>query len=127
MVVKNINDLIRFDFTDECKNCIFRKQFSQFEYCCSFVFEQLEKNYSNLLKKQVLSYIFLDDNLHKINPSNIYFQDDELNVVMTFKTNLKEDKQLILQELKKAVSNSPYFTSVHFVKDTLMSNDTIKI
>ena len=127
-MIKKIDDLIRFDFTSKCKTCKFKKELNDFEYCCSFVYEQLQKENLNTLKKSiksdVLNYIFFDDTLEKMDYNNIYFDNDsEYGVVITFKTNLKQDKKLILKELRDSVIKSKYFNNVNFWKDTLYKQE----
>ena len=58
MTIVNINDLKRFDFTPECKTCKYRTELGLFEYCCSFVIDEIRKQRFDLMKK---------DNPHLIN------------------------------------------------------------
>lgn len=118
MTIVNINDLKRFDFTPECKTCKYRTELGLFEYCCSFVIDEIRKQRFDLMKKEVFNYANFGEHLEHLDPSNILFQkDDEWTVQLTFQTNLMEDK--VLHELEKAIEKSMFFNHVNVTKDTL--------
>lgn len=119
-MIKHINNLKRFDFTPNCKTCPYCKNLGTLEYCCSFVIDIMQQDRFHELKKHIIEYVLFDEELVKVEPSNVFFDDDsEWGVTLTFKTNLREEKRLILQELRKALMKSPYFTNIHFSKDSL--------
>ena len=119
-MLKNIDDLNRFDFTSECKTCQYRKELGVMEYCCQFVYDLLISDRMKTLREQVESYTDFDDELNKMDKDNVFFSDDvEYSVTVTFKTNLRKDKKLILSEIRKSLLDSQYFNSVNLVKDTL--------
>lgn len=121
---KNVNDLKRFDFTNECKNCEFRKDLGLLEYCCGFVVDLIHNERLNKMKKAVYDYIDKGDDLSILDESNVLFQNDtEFSVTLTFQTNLNEDKKLILNQLRQAVMDSSYFNHVNFVKDSLTKKE----
>lgn len=123
-MIKNINALKRFDFTPNCRTCEFRKDLGELEYCCSFVFEQMQQERLLELKKHIIEYVLFDDDLIKIEPSNVCFnEEDEWSVTLNFRTNLREDKTLIVNEIIKAISKSPYFRKISFVEDSLIKAD----
>lgn len=123
-MIKNIKDLKRFDFTSDCKTCVYRKDLGVLEYCCGFVYDMLQEKRLMDLKKHILEYILVDDSLDNVNPVNVIFQDEtKYGVTLTFKTNLIEEKQVILNEIHKALSKSPYFSSVGFDVDSLYKEE----
>ena len=132
-MIKNIDNLKRFDFTSECKTCKFKKELGVLEYCCSFVYEIIQEQQLHELKKNILEYVFLDDLFEQIKTENILFsEDDEWSVNLKFKTNLFEEKDIISNELCKALMKSPYFNSIrlndlkktnHKYKKSLMTLD----
>ena len=124
MTIVNINDLKRFDFTPECKTCKYRTELGLFEYCCSFVIDEIRKQRFDLMKKEVFNYANFGEHLEHLDPGNILFQKgDEWTVQLTFQTNLMEDKKVVLRELKKAIEKSMFFNHVNFDKDTLLKKE----
>ena len=122
-MIKNITDLQKYDFTQECRNCKYRKDIGLMEYCCSFVIELLEQERLNNLKRNIVGYI-LEDNLSKIDNTNILFdKDTDWTVSLIFKTNLREEKSLILRELRRALLDSPFFTGVNFIQGSLYKHE----
>lgn len=118
--MKHVNDLRRFDFTPECKTCQYRKELGLLEYCCGFVFDEIRRQRFQQLKDTVYEYMDFSDELTVIDPDNILFQsDDEWSVTLTFKTNLKHDKKLILKQIREALLESIYFNNINFGKDSL--------
>lgn len=124
---RNLNDLKRFDFTPECKTCQFKKDLGLLEYCCSFVMDMIRKERFDKMKDKVYDYMHNDDDLNVIDTGNVLFQNDtEFSVTLTFQTNLREDKKLILKQLREAVMDSMYFNHVNFKKDTLTKKEYSK-
>ncbi len=118
--MKNLKDLRRFDFTPECKTCQYRKELGMLEYCCGFVIDEIRKQRFQQMKDTVYEYMDFSEDLTLVDPTNILFQaDDEWSVTVTFKTNLKHDKKLILKQLRAALLDSLYFHNVNFKKDSL--------
>ena len=118
--MKNLKDLRRFDFTPECKTCQYRKELGMLEYCCGFVIDEIRKQRFQQMKDTVYEYMDFSEDLTLVDPTNILFQaDDEWSVTVTFKTNLKHDKKLILKQLRAALLDSLYFHNVNFNKDSL--------
>lgn len=123
-MINNLADLRRFDFTHECKTCKYRKELGLLEYCCGFVIDEIRRQRFEQMKDIVYNYADFSEDLSLINPSNMLFQKDtEWSVTLTFQTNLKEDKKLILKQLRRAILESMYFNHVNFAKDTLISKD----
>lgn len=123
-MINNIDNLRRFDFTPECKTCQYRKELGLLEYCCGFVIDEIRRQRFEQMKNMVYNYADFSENLNLMNPENILFtKDTEWNVTITFQTNLKEDKKLILHKLKEAVMDSMYFNHVDFAKDSLIRKD----
>lgn len=121
---RNLNDLKRFDFTEECRTCQFRRDLGLLEYCCGFFMDMLHKERFSKMKDKVYDYIHNEENLNILDTSNVLFQNDtEFSVTLTFQTNLREDKKLILQQLRQAVMDSMYFNHVNFKKDTLTKKE----
>lgn len=123
-MINNLADLRRFDFTPECKTCQYRKELGLLEYCCGFVIDEIRRQRFEKMKTIVYNYADFSDDLSLVNPSNMLFQKDtEWSVTLTFQTNLKEEKKLILRKLREAVLESMYFNHVNFAKDTLIRKD----
>ena len=123
-MINNFNDLRRFDFTPECKTCQYRKELGLLEYCCGFVIDEIRRQRFEQMKDMVYNYADFTEDLSLINLDNLLFQKDtEYSVTLTFQTNLKEDKKLILRKLREAVLESMYFNHVNFAKDTLIRKD----
>lgn len=123
-MINNLNDLRRFDFTPECKTCKYRKELGLLEYCCGFVIDEIRRQRFEQMKDIVYNYADFSEDLNNIDMDNILFQKDtEWNVTVTFQTNLKENKKLILSKLREAIMESMYFNHVNFVKDTLLRKD----
>lgn len=123
-MINNLNNLRRFDFTPECKTCKYRKELGLLEYCCGFVIDEIRRQRFEQMKDIVYNYADFSEDLSNIDMDNILFQKDtEWNVTVTFQTNLKEDKKLILSKLREAIMESMYFNHVNFVKDTLLRKD----
>ena len=120
-MIKNVNELRRFDFTSKCKTCPFVKKYNDYEYCCSFVLNYFKGQSLQNVKEEVTAYVNGEDfDLGIINPNNICFtNDDEFGVTVLFQTNLNIEKWIILNELRKAILKSPYFTNVNFIRDSL--------
>ncbi|WP_405316188.1 hypothetical protein [Methanobrevibacter sp.] len=117
---KHIDELVRFEFTDNCKDCKFRKELGFLEYSCGFVIDFIRRERFEQMKNNVYDYMKFSDDLSLIDPDNIFFNDDgEWGVMLTFKTNLKPDKKLILRQLRAAILDSIYFNNVNFGKDSL--------
>ena len=90
------------------------------EYGCGFIIDFIRNERFERMKSNVYDYLDFNDMLSLIDPDNILFQDDgEWSVMLTFKTNLKHDKKLILRELRAALLDSIFFNNVNFGKDTL--------
>lgn len=120
-MLKNINDLRRFDFTSECKTCPYSRELGVLEYCCSFVLELIQKQRFEKMKQEVYNYLNHDEDLSLIDPDNMFFENDtEFSVVLTFQTNLKHDNKTILRELRDAIMDNVYFNHVNFKKDSLV-------
>ena len=123
-MINNLSDLRRFDFTPECKTCKYRKELGLLEYCCGFVIDEIRRQRFEQMKDMVYNYADFSEDLSLINPDNMLFQKDtEWSVTLTFQTNLKEDKKLILKQLRRAILESMYFNHVNFAKDTLIRKD----
>lgn len=123
-MINYMSDLKRFDFTPECKTCQYRKELGMLEYCCGFVIDEIRRQRFEQMKDMVYNYVDFTEDLTLMNPDNILFtKDTEWSVTITFQTNLKEEKKLILRKLREAVMNSMYFNHVNFGKDTLIRND----
>lgn len=123
-MINHLSDLRRFDFTTECKTCPYRRELGLLEYCCSFVIDEIRRQRFEQMKEMVHNYADFSEDLTLINPDNMLFQKDtEWSVTITFQTNLKEEKKLILQKLREAIINSMYFNHVNFAKDTLIRKD----
>lgn len=130
MAIKNIDNLKRFDFTSNCRNCKFKKDLGFLEYCCSFVYDMIQEQRLSEVKKNILDYVFLDNQLDNVNPVNVFFnEDDEWSVTLHFKTNLIKEERIILSELSKVLNKSPYFDKVYLnnlQEDTrLKTNSTL--
>lgn len=112
-MIKHINSLRRFDFTDDCKTCRYCKKLDELEYCCSFVYDYFHEQRLLELKKHMLDYVLNDDELEKVEASNVFFSDtDKWCVSLSFKTNLRRERQLIAYEIRKALNKSPFFRDV---------------
>ena len=123
-MINNLVDLRRFDFTPECKSCKYRKELGLLEYCCGFVIDEIRRQRFEQMKDMVYNYADFSEDLSLINPSNMLFQKDtEWSVTLTFQTNLKEDRKLILKQLRRAILESMYFNHVNFAKDALIRKD----
>lgn len=123
-MINNLNDLRRFDFTPECKTCKYRKELGLLEYCCGFVIDEIRRQRFEQMKDIVYNYADFSEDLSNIDMDNVLFQKDtEWSVTVTFQTNLKENKKLILSKLREAIMESMYFNHVNFVKDTLLRKD----
>lgn len=120
-MIKHINELRRFDFTGNCKQCQFVKKYNELEYCCSFVLNYFKGRSLQNVKEDVQAYVDGEDfDLSIINPDNICFtNDDEFGVRLLFQTNLNIEKWVILRELRKAILKSPYFANVNFIYGSL--------
>ena len=124
MMINHMSDLRRFDFTPECKTCQYRKELGMLEYCCGFVIDEIRRQRFEQMKDMVYNYADFTEDLTLMNPDNILFtKDTEWSVTITFQTNLKEEKKLILRKLREAVMTSMYFNHVNFGKDTLIRKD----
>ena len=118
---RNFSELKRFDFTSECKTCQFRKELGLLEYCCGFFIDMVRKERFDKMKETVYDYIHNEEDLNIIDTNNALFQKDtEFSVVLSFQTNLREDRKLILKHLREAVMDSIYFNHVNFKKDSLI-------
>ena len=123
-MINHINKLKRFDFTPECKTCQYRKELGLLEYCCGFVIDEIRRQRFEQMKEKVYNYIDFSEDLTLINPDNLLFtKDTEWSVTITFQTNLKEDKKLILSKIREALMDSMYFNHINFGKDTLIRKD----
>lgn len=123
-MINHINKLKRFDFTPECKTCQYRKELGLLEYCCGFVIDEIRRQRFEQMKEKVYNYIDFSEDLTLINPDNLLFtKDTEWSVTITFQTNLKEDKKLILSKIREALMDSTYFNHINFGKDTLIRKD----
>ncbi|WP_405285896.1 hypothetical protein [Methanobrevibacter sp.] len=123
-MINHMNNLRRFDFTPECKTCQYRKELGLLEYCCGFVIEEIRRQRFEQMKNMVYNYANFSEELTLIDPTNILFENDtEWSVTLTFKTNLKEDKNLILSKIREALMENMYFNHIHFDKDTLIRKD----
>ncbi len=110
-MIKNINNLVRYDFTSECRTCKYRKSLGVLEYCCSFVYDLIHKQKRLGLQKHILEYVLMEDGMEKINHENLLFSDDkEWTVTLKFKTNLHS--HLILSEIEDLLVKSSYFKEV---------------
>ena len=109
-MIKHMDSLVRFDFTSDCKTCNYRKELGFMEYCCSFVYDILEKEKLLTMKREILDYVLFDD-LSKINPQNIFFssEDDVWSATIYFKTNLIPNEQVIRSEINDTMNKSRYF------------------
>lgn len=113
-MIKNIDNLKRFDFTENCRYCEFKKDLGVLEYCCSFVYDIIQEQRLNEVKKSILDYVFFDNQLENIKTENTFFNEDtEWSITINFKTNLIEDERVILSELRKQLQKSPYFSKIH--------------
>ena len=120
MVKKNMSELIRFDYTPECKTCQFRKELGLLEYCCGFVIDLIRKKRFEEMKEKVYDYIDFNEELGILDYSNLLFtNDDEYTVTVTFQNILREDKKLILRKVREALMDSFYFNHVNFEKNSL--------
>jgi len=121
---RNLNELKRFDFTTECKSCPYSRDLGLLEYCCGFVIDLIRKERFEKMKDKVYDYVYNEEDLNILDSSNVLFQNDtEFSVTLTFQTNLREDKHLILKELRQAVMDSMYFNHVNFEKDTFTKKE----
>ena len=74
MVKKNMSELIRFDYTPECKTCQFRKELGLLEYCCGFVIDLIRKKRFEEMKEKVYDYIDFNEELGILDYSNLLFK-----------------------------------------------------
>ena len=108
-----LEDLKRYDFTSECKTCKYSRDLGLLEYCCGFVIDEIRRQKFEDMKKTVYEYMDFDDDLSLINPHNILFtEEDDWKVTLNFKTNLKHDRETIINELVKCLNNNLFFTNV---------------
>lgn len=109
-MIKQYTELVRFDYTDECRSCKFRKDLGLLEYCCSFVYDLIYEKKLLQLKRNVVDYILDESLLEKMDYSKVLFNEDTFTLTVKLKTNLKDS--YIKSELERILNESIYFTGV---------------
>ena len=109
-MIKHYNELKRFQYTDECETCRYRKDLGLLEYCCSFVYDLIYEERLRQLKKEIINYIVDESLLEKVDSDKVLFNGDVLNLNVKLKTNLKDE--YVKSELERLLNESIYFKGV---------------